>query len=130
MDQNHDVNAEAQKLLSGVYDAFNSRDIERALKVFAEDVLWPRAFKGGSIEGRGAVREYWREQWSEIDPSVEPTSFVIDEDGCILINVHQIVRDLDGNVTFDGRVGHRITLEEDLIRKMEICDLPSSDDAR
>lgn len=90
------------------------------------DVAWPRAFKGGFVEGPEAVRAYWTEQWSEISPHVEPLAFHPEKDGRILVEVHQVVRDLTGAVLADEHVGHCFSVTEDLIRKMEVCPSPSS----
>lgn len=113
------------ELLRGAYAAFNVRDIDAALTLMTADVTWPRAFKGGFVRGRQAVRAYWTEQWSEIDPHVEPVTFYPEGEGHILVEVHQVVRDLVGNVLADERVGHRFTLECGLIQGMEVCSLPS-----
>jgi hypothetical protein len=90
------------------------------------DVAWPRAFKGGFVDGQPAVRAYWTEQWSEINPHVEPISFHLEKDGRILVDVHQVVRDLAGAVLADEHVGHRFTMENGLIKTMEVCPSPSS----
>jgi hypothetical protein len=89
------------------------------------DVAWPRAFKGGFVSGREQVRAYWTEQWSEIDPHVEPVAFHQEAAGRILVEVHQVVRDLAGGVLSDERVGHRFMLRGGLIERMEVCSLPS-----
>ena len=86
-------------------------------------VTWPKAFKNGFARGHLEVRAYWTEQWSEIDPHVEPVSFGTEGDGRILVHVHQVVRDLSGAVLADGYVGHRFTIEAGLIRAMEVCPL-------
>ena len=80
--------------LRAAYAAFNARDIDAALATMTPDVAWPRAFKGGFVEGHEAVRAYWTEQWGEIDPHVEPVAFHAEEAGRILVEVHQVVRDL------------------------------------
>jgi hypothetical protein len=41
--------------------------------------------------------------------------------------VHQVVCDLAGAVLADGPVGHRFTVENGLIRRMEVTSLPPSD---
>jgi len=115
------------ELLRAAYAAFNARDIDAALILMTADVAWPRAFKGGFVRGPQAVRAYWTEQWSEIDPHVEPVTFHPEGDGRILVEVHQVVRDLAGSVLADERVGHRFTFERDLIQGMEVRPLPSSD---
>lgn len=114
------------ELLRAAYAAFNARDIDAALALMTADVAWPRAFKGGFVRGPQAVRAYWTEQWSEIDPHVEPLAFHPEGGGCILVEVHQVVRNLAGSVLADERVGHRFTVERGLVRGMEVCPLPSS----
>jgi ketosteroid isomerase-like protein len=115
------------KLLRAAYAAFNARDVDAALALMAPDVRWPRAFKGGFVCGPEAVRAYWTEQWSEINPHVEPVAFHLEENGKILVEVHQVVRDRAGAVLADEHVGHRFTIEHGLIQLMEVCPLPSSD---
>ena len=108
------------ELLRATYAAFNSRDIDAALPLMTSDVAWPRAFKGGFVHGPEAVRAYWTEQWSEIDPTVEPVAFHAEEDGRILVEVHQVVRNLAGDLLADEHVHHRFTIERGLIQKMEV----------
>ncbi|WP_193197496.1 nuclear transport factor 2 family protein [Nostoc sp. MG11] len=114
------------ELLRAAYAAFNARDIDAALALMTPDVVWPRAFKGGFVRGPEEVRAYWTEQWSEINGHVEPISFYLEEDGRILVDVHQVVRDKAYAVLADEHVGHRFTLEHGLIQAMEVCPLPSS----
>ncbi len=114
------------ELLRAAYAAFNARDFEAAFATMAPDVAWPRAFKGGFVRGHDAVRAYWTEQWVEIDPHVEPIAFHSEGAGRILVDVHQVVRDLDGAVLGDEHVGHRFTIRDGLIQAMEVCPLPSA----
>ena len=114
------------KLLRAAYAAFNARDIDQALALMTPDVSWPRAFKGGFVRGPEEIRAYWTEQWSEIDGHVEPVAFHPEEDGRILVDVHQVVRDLAGVLLVDEHVGHRFTIEHDLIQGMEVCRVSSS----
>jgi hypothetical protein len=122
-----DQTAPATELLRAAYAAFNARDIDAALAIMTADVAWPRAFKGGFVHGPEEVRAYWTEQWSEIDGQVEPVAFYPEDAGRILVEVHQVVRDLAGAVLIDEHVGHRFTIENGLIQAMEVCPLPSSD---
>ncbi len=115
------------ELLRAAYAAFNARDIDAALALMTADVAWPRAFKGGFVEGPRAIRAYWTEQWSEINPQVEPISFRVEDAGGILVEVHQVVRDFTGAVLADEHVGHHFTMEHGLIQRMEVCASPVSD---
>lgn len=108
------------ELLRTAYRAFNARDIDAALATMSPGVVWPKAFKGGFARGHEEVRAYWTEQWSEIDPHVDPVSFHPQESGRIRVDVHQVVRDMAGAVLADMHVGHRFTLENGLIQAMEV----------
>ena len=122
-----DQSAPEIELLRAAYAAFNARDIDAALILMTADVAWPKAFKGGFVRGPEEVRAYWTEQWSEIDPHVEPVAFHKKEAEQVLVEVHQVVRDLAGAVLADEHVGHRFTIEQGLIQAMEVCPLSSSD---
>jgi ketosteroid isomerase-like protein len=113
-------------LLRAAYAAFNARDIDAALALMTPDVVWPRAFKGGFVRGPEEIRAYWTEQWSEIDGHVEPVAFHSEDAGQVLVEVHQVVRDLDGAVLGDEHVGHRFTIAHGLIQAMEVSPIPSS----
>jgi hypothetical protein len=106
LNSGHMTNQPASEInrLRQAYAAFNSRDIDAALALMTPDVAWPRAFKGGFVQGPQAVRAYWTEQWSEINPHVEPVAFHQERSGRILVEVHQLVRDLAGTVLADEYV--------------------------
>ena len=74
--------------LREAYTAFNRRDADAVLSLMTQNVVWPRAFKGGFVEGPAAIREYWSEQWKEIDGKVEPVDFEVDESGRIRVTFH------------------------------------------
>lgn len=113
-------------MLRAAYAAFNARDIDAALTLMTADVKWPKAFKGGFVHGPEEIRAYWTEQWSEIDPRVEPSAFYHQDASQVLVDVHQLVRDLAGSVLADEHVGHRFTIKDGLIQAMEVCPLPPS----
>ena len=108
------------ELIKKAYSAFNARDIDTALSTMHPDVQWPKAFEGGYVSGHTEIREYWTRQWMEIDPRVEPVEFMERQDGTLEIIVHQIVKDFEGNLMFDGTVKHIYTLQDGLLRRMDI----------
>ena len=109
----------AEELLRRAYAAFNARDIDRALAVMHPDVDWPNGMEGGRELGHEAVRAYWSRQFGLIDSHVEPESFE-EVDGKIVVQVHQVVRDLDGALRSDQQVEHVYTLRDGLIARMDI----------
>jgi hypothetical protein len=115
-------------LLRAADAAFDAREIDAALAVLAPDVAWPRAFTGGVARGRAEVQAYWTEQWSEIDPHVEPTAFHPEAAGRVLVHVHQVVRGRAGAGVGGEPVGHRFTTESGRIRAVEVSPPPTGDD--
>ena len=107
-------------LLKRAYTAFNARDLDGALATMRPDVVWPNGMEGGVVHGHDGVRAYWTRQWGMIDPKVDPVTFAEDESGRIVVNVHQVVRELSGKVLFDRMVEHLYTLNDGLIQSMEI----------
>ena len=107
-------------LLLKIYGAFNRRDIDAVLTAMRPDVDWPNGMEGGRVYGREAVRKYWLRQWSQINPTVEPRSFHTDPTGATVVEVHQVVRDLSGNLLTERTVQHVYRFENGLIQSMEI----------
>jgi hypothetical protein len=107
-------------LIKKAYAAFNARDIDTALSTMHADIQWPKAFEGSYVSGHDEIRKYWTRQWTEIDPHVEPVGFNKRQNGTLEIIVHQIVKDLQGKPIFDGRVKHIYTLQDGLLRRMDI----------
>jgi len=108
------------ELLKKAYAAFNARDLDGALATMQPDVVWPNGMEGGVVHGHDGVRAYWTRQWGMIDPHVDPVSFTPEESGRTAVSVHQVVRDLSGNVLLDRMVEHVYSLKDGLIQSMDI----------
>ena len=111
---------DSTELLKRAYAAFNTRDLDGALATMRPDVVWPNGMEGGVVLGHEGVRAYWTRQWGVINPHVDPVDFKPDESGRIAVSVHQVVRDLSGNVLLDRMVEHVYTLKDGLIQSMDI----------
>ena len=109
-----------RELLSLIYDAFNRRDIEPILAVMHPEIEWPNGMEGGWVHGREGVRSYWTRQWGMLDPHVEPVRFESDRDSGIVVDVHQVIRDLQGTVLMDRMVEHIYQIQDGLILRMDI----------
>jgi hypothetical protein len=107
-------------LLKRVYDRFNARDMETVLAAMHEDVIWANGMEGGHVHGRDEVRSYWTRQWTMVDPHVEPVAFARDTQGKVVVEVHQVVSDLNGNLLADRMVGHVFRIENGLIKRFDI----------
>jgi hypothetical protein len=108
------------ELLKAAYEAFNRRDIEKILNMMHPDVDWPNMIEGGRIHGRDGIREYWRRQFTMVSPHVEPLAFQDDSAGRTVVDVHQVVRDLEGEVILDHMVQHVYLVRDDKIERMDV----------
>lgn len=111
-----------QEILSQVYAAFNDRNIDRVLAWMSEDVNWPKASEGGKVIGKQAIREYWTRQWAAFDPHVDILEVVERQDGKTEVKVHQLVKNLAGEIIADDEVWHIYTIEDNRIRSMDLLE--------
>lgn len=109
-----------EQLIKHAYTAFNARDIDGVLRVMDPNVKWPKAWEGDYAHGYAEVRDYWERQWKEINPKVMPVGFRERENGTLEVEVDQLVKDLEGNIVFDGKVLHVYTIEKGLLKQMDI----------
>jgi ketosteroid isomerase-like protein len=111
--------------LRAAYAAFNARDVGAALELMHPKVDWPNAWEGGRVVGREAVANYWARQFDSISSTVEPESIDHEPDGSVTVAVHQVVRDAKTDeVQSDTHVLHRYSLEDGLIVRMDVLELP------
>ena len=114
--------ANVKAILEQAYSAFNKRDIDGALALMSEDVSWPKASEGGKVVGKEEVRAYWTRQWKEFDGQVEPLAITEEDGGKIRVRVHQVVRNPQGEVLWDGEVLHVFTVNNGIIAGMDLGD--------
>ncbi|MEK6251383.1 MAG: nuclear transport factor 2 family protein [Actinomycetota bacterium] len=98
-----------EELLRQAYAAFNARDVDAVLALMHPDVDWPNAMEGRREHGHAAVKEYWTRQFGLIDSHVEPTGFSPDDEGRVVVDVRQVVRDLDGESRSPSRTSSTST---------------------
>ena len=109
-----------QQFLQNLYDAFNQREIETIISLMRPDVKWANGLEGDFVYGRDAVREYWTNQFKAIQPELETIKFETDDNNRNVVTVHQIIKDLQGNVLADATVHQIFTIEDGLISVYEI----------
>ena len=114
--------ADTRAVIEQAYSAFNRRDIDGALALMTEDVSWPKASEGGKVIGKEEIRAYWTRQWSEFDGHVEPLEITEEDRGKVRVKVHQRVKNLQGEVLWDGEVVHVFTVNSNLIAAMDLGD--------
>jgi len=114
------MNNQIHDLIKKAYSGFNSRDIDKALSTFHPNVQWPKAFEGGYVNGHDEIRAYWTRQWTEINGIVEPIKITERDIQKYEVTVHQLVKDLQEKVLFDGVIRHIFTVQDDLLVRMDI----------
>jgi hypothetical protein len=112
--------SEEVEFLKHVYESFNARDLDSALAALHEDVIGANGMEGGHVHGRDGVRNYWTRQWAIINPHVEPVGFTNGSDGEVVVEVHAVVRDLNGSLLTDKMVGHVFRIEKGLVKRFDI----------
>jgi ketosteroid isomerase-like protein len=117
------------KFVERMYDRFNARDIEGVLTALTDDVAWANGMDGGHVHGRESVRAYWTRQWAMVSSHVEPVGFHRTEDGAIVAEVQQSVRDLEGKPLHgqthglkDKTVRHVFRFREGRVARFDIED--------
>jgi ketosteroid isomerase-like protein len=116
------VSPDAEAMLRRMYAAFDARDVEAIGRFLHPDVDWPNAWEGGRLRGHAPVLAYWRRQFEAIDPRVTPERLTEHDDGRIAVDVHQVVRSLEGEVLADRRVVHVYSLRDGLVERMDVED--------
>jgi hypothetical protein len=109
-----------REILTEAYHNFNARRMDEVLARMHPAVEWANGMEGGHVHGKDGVRAYWVRQWSTLDPRVDPLRIEPDERGRFIVEVHQLVRDLEGNVIVDTVVHHAYRIRNGLIERMDI----------
>jgi hypothetical protein len=110
----------SRELLKTAYHEFNARNVDAVLALMQPDVDWPNAIENSREVGHENVRRYWTKQWETLDPHVEPIGFSDDSEGRTIVDVHQVVKDLNGKILVDQIVQHVYTIRDGLIERMDI----------
>lgn len=114
------MNSNHTDIIKKAYIGFNSREIDAVLSLMHPDIHWPKAFEGGYVVGHEAVRDYWTRQWTEISPNVVPIAITERPDGKIEVEVDQLVKDMEGNILFNGKVKHIYVIKNNLLYSMDV----------
>jgi hypothetical protein len=110
----------AVELIRRSYAAFNRHDVDAVLATLHPEVDWPNVIDGVRLHGHDQVRAYWAGQFAAFDPQVEPVRISPQPDGRVVVDVHQVVRTLDGRVLSERDVQHVYTLRDGLVVRMDV----------
>ena len=108
------------EIIEKAYAYFNERNIDAVLGLMHVNVEWPNGWEGGYVFGKDAVKNYWLRQWKELNPAVFPVKVVLLPGDSVAVDVHQVVKDMKGDLIMDGMIRHNYFFEKGLIKRMEI----------
>jgi hypothetical protein len=108
-------------LLKCVYRDFNARNIDAVLACMHPAVEWANGMEGGHVHGHEAVRAYWTRQFETLNPQVSPILIEDAKAGEFIVEVHQVVHDIKGNLLIDAIVYHTYQFRDCLIARMDIA---------
>ena len=109
-----------EQVIHQIYNDFNARDMEGVFALLTDDVAWANGMEGTHVHGKDAIRDYWTHQWSVIDPHVEPLKIAKAADGSLVVDVHQVVKNLEGQTLIDETVKHAFRLDGGRVRRFDI----------
>jgi hypothetical protein len=109
-----------EEMLRNACALFNRKDLDGWLALMTEDVDWPAMRGGMRVVGRGVVRDYWLQQFREVDPRLTPVELRTREKDVIEMLVDELIRDLQGRAMTAGSVRHVYTFREGLIARMDV----------
>ena len=89
------------------------------IRHMTSDVKWANGMDGGFVFGHDGVKEYWTRQFKLVDSTVTPLDLK-ENNGKIIIQIHQVVYDLEGVLLTDQFVIHIFTMDGDKISQFEI----------
>lgn len=115
------MDKEVALLLNQLYPNFNQRKIEQILPHFAADADWPNGMTGGRELGHDEIRDYWADQWKVINSEVTPVSYRV-VDGQIILEVHQVVKNTEGETLSEGVVYYTYKFADGKVARMDISD--------
>jgi hypothetical protein len=109
-----------EQVIHRIYNCFNVRDMEAVFALLTDDVAWANGMEGTHVHGKDAIRDYWTHQWSVIDPHVEPLKIAKAADGSLVVEVHQVVKNLEGQTLIDETVKHAFRLDGGRVQRFDI----------
>jgi ketosteroid isomerase-like protein len=108
---------EREDAVRSTYDAYNARDLPRALAHLSADVEWDDG-AGNMLHGKDAIARHWAGQWRQADAKVEIEQLSW-QGGELRLAVRLDVRKLDGS-RGQQPLANTISFAGGLIRAMRI----------
>lgn len=109
-----------EQTIKHIYELFNSRNIDSIFSYLTDDVAWANGMEDTHVLGKEAIREYWTHQWSVINPHVTPLRISKANDGSMFVDVHLVVKDLNGAIVLDEKIVHCFSMKSGKVVRFDI----------
>ncbi|SDO05681.1 SnoaL-like domain-containing protein [Klenkia soli] len=109
--------------LTALYADWSAGDLTALVDRLHPQVDWPEPWSGGRVLGRAGVAEHLAQQARDVRFTVVPRQLVDTGRGWA-VTVHQVVRDADGDLLSDTTVLHTLTVDDDLVRRLDVGEPP------
>ena len=108
-------------LIRKLYETFNRKDIEGLLGFYHPDVEYVNEPKNIHLKSRDELSAQWRDHTGRVGISLTPEA-IFNIPGGVFVRVREVLTKPDGEVFFDGLVGHAYQFLDASIRRCDIID--------
>jgi|GEM_PF-3978868 len=108
-------------LIKELYASFNSSDRDRIHQHYHPDVEYVNAPKGIHLRSLEELQAQWRDHAGKVGIKLTPLQ-VFPIPGGVFSRVREVLTTPNGEVFFDGLVGHAYQLEGEQIRRCDILE--------
>lgn len=108
-------------LIKALYASFNSADRDRIHQHYHPEVEYVNAPKGIHLRSLEELQAQWRDHAGKVGIKLTPLQ-VFPIPGGVFSRVREVLTTPDGDVFFDGLVGHAYQIEGDQIRRCDILE--------
>ncbi len=107
--------------IKALYETFKRKDLAALVDFYHPDVEYVNEPKGIHLKNRDQLSAQWRDHAGRVGISLTPQTIRSIPSG-VFVKVREVLTRLDGEVFFDGQVGHAYEFLDGAIRRCDILD--------
>lgn len=107
--------------VKALYETFNRKDLAALVDFYHPDVEYVNEPKGIHLKSREQLTAQWQDHKGRVGISLTP-QFIRPIPSGVFVRVREVLTRLDGEVFFDGQVGHAYEFLDGAIRRCDILD--------
>jgi len=108
-------------LIQSLYQTFNRKDLTALLEFYHPDVEYVNEPKNIHLKSRDQLSAQWQDHTGRVGISLTP-QIIFTIPGGVFVRIREVLTRLDGEVFFDGLVGHAYQILDGTIRRCDIID--------